>query len=175
MDGEDRLLAVVGWLLEPVAAGFGQGSLDLDRASRHLVARNRPSEVDLDEAVVCQVSVERMTGTGMGAPECTGRLPGPMGSLASYRRVFANPALARLFIGEFVSSIGDWLYLVALLVVVYNAGASPVVLGVVGAARIVPYILLSVPAGIAADRFDRRMILIGTDLARGRSCWPSPR
>ena len=90
-----------------------------------------------------------------------------MGSLASYRRVFANPALARLFIGEFVSSIGDWLYLVALLVVVYNAGASPVVLGVVGAARIVPYILLSVPAGIAADRFDRRLILIVTDLARG--------
>jgi MFS family permease len=90
-----------------------------------------------------------------------------MGSLASYRRVFANPALARLMIGEFVSSIGDWLYLVALLVVVYNSGASPVVLGIVGAARIVPYILLSVPAGIVADRYDRRLILIVTDLARG--------
>jgi len=90
-----------------------------------------------------------------------------MGSLASYRRVFANPALARLMVGEFVSSIGDWLYLVALLVVVYNSGASPVVLGIVGAARIVPYILLSVPAGIVADRYDRRLILIGTDLARG--------
>ncbi|HEY7737434.1 MAG TPA: MFS transporter [Candidatus Limnocylindria bacterium] len=90
-----------------------------------------------------------------------------MGSLASYRRVFANPALARLMIGEFVSSIGDWLYLVALLVVVYRAGASPLVLGLVGAARVVPYILLSVPAGIAADRYDRRLILIGTDLARG--------
>jgi MFS family permease len=90
-----------------------------------------------------------------------------MGSLASYRRVFANPALARLMVGEFVSSIGDWLYLVALLVVVYRSGASPIVLGLVGAARIVPYILLSVPAGIAADRYDRRLILIGTDLARG--------
>jgi MFS family permease len=90
-----------------------------------------------------------------------------MGSLASYRRVFANPALARLLVGEFVSSIGDWLYLVALLVVVYNSGASPVVLGIVGAARIVPYILLSVPAGIVADRYDRRLILIVTDLGRG--------
>jgi MFS family permease len=90
-----------------------------------------------------------------------------MGSLASYRRVFANPALARLLVGEFVSSIGDWLYLVALLVVVYNSGASPVVLGIVGAARIVPAILLSVPAGIVADRYDRRLILIVTDLARG--------
>jgi len=90
-----------------------------------------------------------------------------MGSLASYRRVFANPALARLLVGEFVSSIGDWLYLVALLVVVYKSGASPVVLGIVGAARIVPYILLSVPAGIVADRYDRRLILIVTDIARG--------
>lgn len=90
-----------------------------------------------------------------------------MGSLATYRRVFANPALARLFVGEFVSSIGDWLYLVALLVVVYRSGASPLVLGIVGAARIVPYILLSVPAGIAADRYDRRLILIVTDVARG--------
>lgn len=90
-----------------------------------------------------------------------------MGSLASYRRVFANPALARLLVGEFVSSIGDWLYLVALLVVVYKSGASPVVLGIVGAARIVPAILLSVPAGIVADRYDRRLILIVTDLARG--------
>ena len=90
-----------------------------------------------------------------------------MGSLASYRRVFANPALARLFFGEFVSSIGDWLYLVALLVVVYNASDSPVVIGIVGAARVVPYVLLSVPAGIAADRYDRRLILIVTDVARG--------
>jgi MFS family permease len=90
-----------------------------------------------------------------------------MGSFATYRKVFANRALARLMIGEFVSSIGDWLYLVALLVYVYRSGASPLVLGVVGAARIVPYILLSVPAGIAADRFDRRLILLVTDVARG--------
>jgi MFS family permease len=78
-----------------------------------------------------------------------------------------NPALARLLTGEFVSGIGDWLYLVAILVVVYADSNSPVLLGIVGAARILPYVLLSVPAGIAADRFDRRMVLLVTDLARG--------
>ena len=78
-----------------------------------------------------------------------------------------NPALARLLIGEFISGIGDWLYLVAILVVVYADSNSPVLLGVVGAARILPYVLLSVPAGIVADRFDRRMVLLVTDLARG--------
>ena len=78
-----------------------------------------------------------------------------------------NPALARLLTGEFISGIGDWLYLVAILVVVYAESDSPVLLGIVGAARILPYVLLSVPAGIAADRFDRRMVLLVTDLARG--------
>ena len=78
-----------------------------------------------------------------------------------------NPALARLLTGEFISGIGDWLYLVAILVVVYAESQSPILLGIVGAARILPYVLLSVPAGIVADRFDRRMVLLVTDLARG--------
>lgn len=50
---------------------------------------------------------------------------------------------------------------------VYQRENSPVVLGIVGAARVTPYILLSVPAGIVVDRFDRRMVLIVTDIARG--------
>ncbi len=87
--------------------------------------------------------------------------------LRTYRRLLTNPALVRLLVGEFVSSIGDWLYLVALLVVVYAESQDAVLLGIVGAARVVPYVLLSIPAGIAADRFDRRKILIGTDLVRG--------
>ncbi|MDQ3938245.1 MAG: MFS transporter [Chloroflexota bacterium] len=90
-----------------------------------------------------------------------------MGVLAAYRRVLGNRALARLLFGEFVSSIGDWLYLVALLVLVWDQARDPVALGVIGAARIVPYIVLSVPAGMVADRFDRRLVLLTTDVARG--------
>lgn len=86
----------------------------------------------------------------------------------SYLELFRRrPALTRLLVGEFVSGIGDWLYLVAVLVVVYADSGSPILLGIVGAARILPYVLLSVPAGIAADRFDRRMVLLVTDVARG--------
>ena len=48
----------------------------------------------------------------------------------------------------------------------------PSLLGIVGAARILPYVLLSVPAGIVADRFDRRD---GPPRhrpgPRRRSCW----
>src|SRR5688572_26726713 len=90
-----------------------------------------------------------------------------MGVIAAYRRVLTNGPLARLLVGEFVSSIGDWLYLVAMLVLIWNEASDPVVLGLIGAARIVPYIVLSVPAGIVADRFDRRLVLLITDIARG--------
>ena len=87
--------------------------------------------------------------------------------LRAYRRLLGNRALTRLLVGEFVSSIGDWLYLVALLIIVYAQTESAVLLGLVGAARVLPYIVLSVPAGIVADRFDRRLILLSTDVARG--------
>jgi len=87
--------------------------------------------------------------------------------LAAYRGLLRNGPLVRLLGGEFVSSIGDWLYLVALLVLVYQASSDPVLLGIVGAARVLPYVLLSIPAGIVADRFDRRLVLLVTDVARG--------
>ncbi len=90
-----------------------------------------------------------------------------MGTLATYRRVLSNAALTRLLAGEFISSIGDWLYLVALLVVVYQRSQSAALLGIVGAARVLPYVLLSVPAGMVVDRFDRRTVLLVTDVARG--------
>jgi MFS family permease len=87
--------------------------------------------------------------------------------IAAYRTVAGNRNLLRLFTGEFVSNIGDWLYLVALLVVVYRESSDPFLLGVIGGARIIPYVVLSVPAGIVVDRYDRRLILIVTDLIRG--------
>lgn len=91
-----------------------------------------------------------------------------MGVIAAYRRVLGNGSLTRLLFGEFVSSIGDWLYLVALLVLVWDAtDGDPVALGLIGAARILPYVILSIPAGIVADRFDRRKILLFTDIVRG--------
>jgi len=90
-----------------------------------------------------------------------------MGAIATYRGLLSNRPLVRLLAGEFTSHIGDWLYLVALLVIVYRESGDPLLLGIIGGARILPYVVLSFPAGIAADRFDRRLILLVTDLMRG--------
>ncbi len=94
-------------------------------------------------------------------------LRGMGGILHAYRGLLRNRPLVRLLVGEWVSSIGDWLYLVAILVLVYQVTSDPVVLGILGAARVLPYVVLSVPAGIIVDRFDRRLVLLVTDLARG--------
>lgn len=85
---------------------------------------------------------------------------------ATYRELARNRPLAKLLLGEFVSSIGDWLYLVALIVLVYRETGDPVILGIVGAARLLPYIVLSIPAGVITDRFDRRMVLLVSDIGR---------
>ncbi len=89
-----------------------------------------------------------------------------MGVVTTYRQLLRNGPLARLLIGEFVSSIGDWLYLVALVVLVYRETEDPILLGIVGAARLLPYVFLSIPAGIVGDRFDRRYVLLVSDLVR---------
>lgn len=74
--------------------------------------------------------------------------------------------MARLLLGEFVSSLGDAIYLVAFVVVVFRETHDPVLLGVIAAARMAPFVLLSIPAGIIVDRFDRRLVLLASDVAK---------
>jgi len=90
-----------------------------------------------------------------------------MRALAAYRSLLANRPLAKLLTGEFVSAIGDWLYIVAILIVIYRETNDATLLGLFGALRQLPYVALSIPAGFVADRFDRRLILLVTDLLRG--------
>lgn len=90
-----------------------------------------------------------------------------MGVVRTYRRLLGNGPLSRLLLGEFISSVGDRMYLVAFLVLVYRETHDATVLAVVGAVRLVPYLVLSIPAGVVADRFDRRYVLLASDIGRG--------
>ena len=89
-----------------------------------------------------------------------------MGGLAAYRQLLGNGPLMRLLIGEAISGVGDWLYIVAIFVVIYEQSGSAALVGAFGAIRLIPYIVLSVPAGFIADRFDRRLVLLGSDVYR---------
>ena len=90
-----------------------------------------------------------------------------MAGLSVYRELLGNRPLVRLLTGEFISGIGDWLYIVAIFVVIYSDTGSAALVGAFGAVRLLPYVLLSVPAGFIADRFDRRLVLLVSDLYRG--------
>ena len=58
--------------------------------------------------------------------------------LVAYRRLMRNRAFVRLLAGETISSVGDWLYLVAVIVVVYQVTQDALILGIVGAVRMIP-------------------------------------
>jgi MFS transporter, DHA1 family, staphyloferrin A biosynthesis exporter len=62
--------------------------------------------------------------------------------------------------GNLVSQAGEWMTLVALNWAVLEFTGSALYLGLINACRLVPVFLLSVPAGVLADRSDRRKLLI---------------
>ena len=65
-----------------------------------------------------------------------------------------------------MSQIGDWAYNLALVVLVYDRTHSALWAGVTTAARVVPIVALGPLGGVLADRFDRRRIMITSDVAR---------
>lgn len=71
----------------------------------------------------------------------------------------------RIFwIGQLISVTGTWMQTVAQGWLVLQLTGSPFLLGVAAAARSIPVLILVVPAGIAADRFDRRKIVVATSI-----------
>lgn len=73
----------------------------------------------------------------------------------------------RLWFGQTVSNFGDKISLLALptlAIVVLDGGAFEV--GVLGALRFLPFLLLAPIAGLVADRVSRRTVMIVADLGR---------
>jgi MFS family permease len=71
-----------------------------------------------------------------------------------------------LLAGQFLSNIGDWLLLVAAPFFVFQLTGSTMATGLTLTAESVPAIVLGPVAGVFADRWDRRRIMIVTDLLR---------
>lgn len=80
--------------------------------------------------------------------------------------VLRNVSFRRLIAAQAVSQLGDWLYNVALLALVFERTHSVVWLGATTAARVLPIVVLGPLAGLLGDRFDRRLIMVISDLAR---------
>jgi predicted MFS family arabinose efflux permease len=68
--------------------------------------------------------------------------------------------------GQGVSAFGDAITMTALPLMVVALTGSGVAMGVVGVLQTLPDLLLGLPAGALADRWDRRRLIIAADLGR---------
>src|SRR5919106_4856058 len=95
--------------------------------------------------------------------EPTSSNPAEAGRLAAFRyRDF------RLFwISLFVSNVGTWMQMTATNWLLYELTNSPFQLGLNGVFRAVPAIGLGLISGTFADRFDRRRLLLWTQVVLG--------
>ena len=64
------------------------------------------------------------------------------------------------FAGQTISLLGTWMQQTALPWLIYHLTGSPFLLGLVGACSFLPTFVLAPIAGVAADRYDRRRILL---------------
>lgn len=87
--------------------------------------------------------------------------------MRSARQLLAeNRDFRRLFLSSIVSLGGDWFSFVAVADLVTELTGRPGTAAYVYAATVLPVFLASPIAGMVADRYDRRRILILADLAR---------
>jgi MFS family permease len=82
------------------------------------------------------------------------------------RAALGYPAFRSLLVGLAVSQAGDWLYNLALVTLVYQRTGSVMWAGIATGARVVPMVVLGPAGGVLADRFDRRRVMVASDLLR---------
>jgi MFS family permease len=77
-----------------------------------------------------------------------------------------EPQYRLLFAGQVLSILGDRVTGVVLPFAVLAVGGGVGDVALVSAAQFIPFALLALPAGVWADRYDRKLILITSDVAR---------
>ena len=77
-----------------------------------------------------------------------------------------NANFRRLWGGNIVSLFGDWFNTIAIYRLIEELTGSPLALGAVFITKMLPLALASPIAGLIVDRFDRRRVMIVSDLVR---------
>jgi len=84
-----------------------------------------------------------------------------------YRELLrSQPAFRRLWLGQVVSEIGDWLQIIALVGLFPTAGRAAEALAGLFIVRMLPPLVWAPLAGVVADRFPRGRVMVACDLLR---------
>lgn len=86
-------------------------------------------------------------------------MSGPAGAHDPYA-AFRTRAFRRYAVGGVVTRLGTRMQSVAVGWDVYQRTGEPLALGLVGLVQVIPAIVLALPAGWLADRFDRRRVVL---------------
>ncbi len=82
-------------------------------------------------------------------------------------RLFGSKSFFRLWLAQSVSSLGDWIGLIAILAIAArvsnNSGAA---VSLVMTTRVLPGFVLGTVGGVIIDRFDRRKVMVLCDIGR---------
>ena len=94
---------------------------------------------------------------------------------APSRSLFRHRDFVRLWTAETISQFGTQVTLLALpLIAATTLNVTPFEFGLLGTIEFLPFILLSLPAGVWVDRLRRRPILIAGDLVRAAALLSIP-
>src|SRR5688572_9892481 len=82
-------------------------------------------------------------------------------------RVFGTGSFFRLWLSQVLSSLGDWIGLLAILALANNiSDSNAAALSLVMVARMLPGFLLAPVVGALVDRLDRKQVMVMSDLGR---------
>ncbi len=88
-------------------------------------------------------------------------------SAGGFRAALRERGFRRLFAGQAVSSLGDWVATLAFIAAAFAvSGGNQAAVAVVLVLRLVPPIFAAPVGGVVADRLPRRTIMVSCDLAR---------
>jgi MFS family permease len=101
-------------------------------------------------------------------PSAARRLSGALTGVAvDFGSLRESKPFRRLTAGQLISLVGRQITVVAVPYQVYRMTGSPVLIGLLGLVQVIPLIGVSLLAGGLADRFDRRRLLLATQLLLG--------
>ena len=84
-----------------------------------------------------------------------------------YARLFRNRNFMALWIGQMISFIGDYFVMLAVPIAVNRLTGSAMMVGLSFMSTALPGLLLGPLAGVFIDRWDRRKVMIISDVVRG--------
>jgi dTMP kinase len=88
------------------------------------------------------------------------------GTRSVYRQLLGQRSFRRFFIGQVSSSLGDWVGLIAIVALVKRIYDDEFAIAAVLLARLGPTLLFGPVAGVLADRWDRKKVMVFCDVAR---------